>query len=60
MDEESKKLYCPDHYRELLYDLEEVEEKIKLKKNHDSIIESIRVLSEFLLWGEKQSNGYFE
>ena len=42
------------------YELEETEDKIKLKKNHEHIVENIRSLSEFIIYGEKSSNSYFE
>jgi len=52
--------YSPDSYWDLLYEIYEIEDKIKLKKNHDDIVECIWEISEFIIWSERQNGSYFE
>lgn len=56
----SEDSFSPEQYRELLYELEDIEDWIKLKKNHEDIVESIRELTEFVIWSEQQNGSYFE
>jgi hypothetical protein len=52
--------YSTDKFKHLLYDIEDIEEEQMTQSNIVKAVENIRNLSEFLIYGNKESNTYFE
>ena len=59
-EEEDKKELTPTNFKQLLNDIEDIEEEKFSAENITKAIESIRNLAEFLVYGSQNQHSYFE
>jgi hypothetical protein len=52
--------YSTEKFKHLLYEIEDVEEEKMTPINVDKAVENIRHIAEFLIYGNKNQNSYFE